>query len=180
MSSESKNKLIIYYTVLFPILGSIMFVSDILLDIAMNVHLLAMFITVFTVIYRAKALIPIYIYVVLNGIYYGFSSYWIGYLYVWAVLWGAIMLLPRKMTPKIAIPVYAAVAGLHGLLFGAMLAPVNAIMAGFNLKQALNWIITGLPADAIHCVSNIIVTGVLAMPLISSLKKAEAKIKAFN
>ena len=176
MSSKSKSKFSVYYTVLFPILAVLMVASDILLDFAMNVHLLGMFITVFTVVYRAKALIPIYLYVLLYGLYYGFTVWWIGYMYVWAVLWGAVMLLPRSMKPQIAAIVYAGVAGLHGLLFGTMLAPTNAVMANFNFKQTVTWIITGLPADFIHCVSNVVVTFLLAVPIITVLKKAEIKI----
>ena len=177
MSSKSKNKRTVYYIVLFPLFAAIMFVSDIMLDIAMNVHLLAMFITVFTSVYRAKALIPIYLYVFLNGLYYGFNGWWIGYLYVWAVLWGAVMLLPRNLKPRSAAIIYSIVAGAHGLLFGTMLAPVNAVMAGFDFKQTIAWIIAGLfPADLIHCISNVTVTFLLSIPMITVLKKAEARI----
>ncbi len=177
MNSKSKNKLTVYYIVLFPLFAAIMFLSDILLDIAMNVHLLAMLIVAFTVVYRAWALIPIYIYVILYGLFYGFSGWWFGYLYVWPLLWAVIMILPKKLNPKVAATVYAAVAGLHGLLFGTMLAPVNAVMTGFSFEQSVSWIIFGLPADVIHCVSNVLVTFLLAMPIITVLKKAEARIK---
>lgn len=176
LKSKSNSKRIIYYIVIFPILADIMFVSDIMLDIALNVHLLAMFITVFTVIYRAKALIPIYLYVILHGVYYGFSGWWFSYLYVWAVLWGAVMLLPRSMKPHVAAAVYAAVSGIHGLLFGTMLAPVNAVMLGLSLKQTAAWIISGLSADLIHCVSNVIITFLLAVPLITAMKSANKAI----
>ncbi len=176
MNSKSKNKLSIYHIVLFPLFAAIMFASDILLDFAMNVHLLGMLITVFTVIYRAKALIPIYIYVLLYGIFYGFSGWGFGYLYVWAVLWAVVMLLPRKMKPTVAAAVYAAVAGLHGLAFGTLLAPLNSFLMGFDFNQTVAWIFTGFYADLIHCVSNVIITAFLAMPLINVLEKAELNL----
>ncbi len=177
MNSKSKSKISVYDIVLFPLFAAIMFASDILLDIAINVHLIAMLITAFTVVYRFKALIPIYIYILLNGLYYGFSGWLFGYLYVWAVLWAAVMLLPKNMKSRNAVIVYAAVAGLHGLLFGTMLAPINTLMMDFNLKQTIAWIASGIPADLIHCISNIIVTSMLCLPIINVLKKAEIKGK---
>ena len=57
------NKLSIYELVLLPMLGGIMFVSKLLMEFLPNIHLLGMFIMVFTIVYRWKALVPIYIYV---------------------------------------------------------------------------------------------------------------------
>ena len=77
-----------------------MYASKLLMEFAPNIHLLGTFIVAFTVVYRKKALYPIYIYVLLTGIFYGFATWWIPYLYLWTVLWGAVMLLPTKIPPK--------------------------------------------------------------------------------
>ena len=42
-----------------------------------NVHLLGMFTMLLTVVYRRRALYPIYVYVLLNGVYAGFASWWL-------------------------------------------------------------------------------------------------------
>lgn len=89
--------------VIFGMLGGIMYVSKIIMEAAPNIHLLGTFIVAFTVVYRKKALYPIYIYVLLNGMFSGFSVWWIPYLYVWTVLWGAVMLLPQKMPKKLQV-----------------------------------------------------------------------------
>ena len=105
-------------TVIFAMLGAIMYASKLLMEFAPNIHLLGVFTIAFTVVYRKKALYPIYVYVMLNGVFYGFASWWIPYLYVWAILWGVVMLLPRHMSKKLQPLVYMAVCAAHGFLFG--------------------------------------------------------------
>ena len=95
---KKKPTLTLRETVTFAMLGVLMFGSKLFMELAPNIHLLGMFVIVFTLVYRAKALIPIYLFVFLLGLYYGFPYHWWGaYLYIWTVLWGATMLLPRKM-----------------------------------------------------------------------------------
>ena len=66
----------------FGMLGAVMYSSKILMEIAPNVHLLGVFTMAFTIVYRQKALYPIYTYVILNGIMAGFAMWWIPYLYL--------------------------------------------------------------------------------------------------
>ena len=68
------------------------------------------------------------------------------------------------MPQKVAWVVYPLVCGLHGLLFGVLYAPVQALMFGLSWDMMLAWIIAGLPFDAIHAVSNIL-AGLLIVPL---------------
>ena len=82
--------------ILFSMLGTIIFLSDILMEALPNIHGVAMFIALFTLFFRAKALIPIYVYVLLNGLYGGFALWWIPYLYIWLPLWALIMLIPKN------------------------------------------------------------------------------------
>ena len=97
-------KLSIREIVIFGMLGAVMFASKLIMEVAPNIHLLGVFTITFTVVYRQKALYPIYTYVILNGIFSGFATWWIPYLYVWTVLWGVTMLLPKKM-PKWLQPI---------------------------------------------------------------------------
>ena len=50
-------------TVVFGMLGALMYASKVIMEIAPNVHLLGVFTIAFTVVYRRKALYPIYTYV---------------------------------------------------------------------------------------------------------------------
>ncbi len=156
--------------VLFAMLGTLMFCSKIIMEALPNVHLLGTFTMVFTLVFRKKALIPIYIYVLINGLYAGFSIWWLPYLYVWTVLWGMTMLLPETMSGKTKCIVYPLVCGLHGLAFGTLYAPAQALLLGFDASQTLAWIIAGLPWDAIHAVGNLC-AGLLIVPLTELFKK---------
>lgn len=145
-------------------LGTLMFCSKIIMEFLPNIHLLGMLTIVYTVVFRVKALIPIYVYVMLNGLYAGFSLWWVPYVYIWTILWGITMLLPRRMPPKVACVVYPAVCGLHGFAFGTLYAPAQAWMFGLNGKQLLAWIVAGLPWDMLHGFGNLVV-GLLIVPL---------------
>ena len=102
-------------------LGALMYASKMIMEVAPNVHLLGVFTIAFTVVYRKKALYPIYTYVLLNGIFCGFATWWIPYLYLWAVLWGATMLLPKRIPEKLRPLVYMLLCAAHGFLFGTFI-----------------------------------------------------------
>lgn len=157
---------------IFALLGAVMFCSKVLMEWAPNIHLLGMLTMAYTLTYRKKALIPIYVYVLLQGAFAGFALWWIPYTYIWTILWGITMILPKNMPAKIAVPVYMGVCALHGLCFGTLYAPAQAIMYGLSWKGMIAWIIAGLPFDAIHAAGNLVV-GALILPLSSTLTKLE-------
>ena len=156
----------------FTMLGTLMFCSKILMEWIPNVHLLGMLTMVYTLVYRKKALIPIYVYAMLNGLFAGFSPWWIPYLYVWTLLWGTTMLLPKKIPDKVAVILYPILCALHGFLFGTLYAPAQAIMFGLNFQQMIAWIVAGLPWDAIQGVGNFF-AGFLILPLVKLIRRFE-------
>lgn len=158
--------------VVFGMLGAVMYASKMFMEFAPNIHLLGTFIIAFTIVYRKKALYPIYIFVLLTGIFGGFATWWVPYLYIWTVLWGATMLLPKNMPKKIQPIVYMVVCAAHGFLYGTLYAPAQAIFFGLNLEGTIAWIVAGLPWDFLHGVSNFF-CGILILPLVSILRLAE-------
>lgn len=163
-------KLSIKELAVFGMLGTLMCISKYVMEFLPNMHLLAVFTVAFTVVFRKKALYPIYIFVFIIGFFSGFSVWWLPYLYIWAVLWGAVMLIPKNINPKIAPFVYIAVCGLHGFLYGTIYAPAQALLFGLNFKGMIAWIIAGLPFDMVHGISNLCL-GVLIVPIIKVLNK---------
>lgn len=155
---------------LFAMLAALMFGSKKLMEALPNLHLVGMLTMLYTVVFRKKALIPLYLYVLLDGIFGGFSLWWIPYLYIWTVLWGVTMLLPRRMKKGIACVVYPVVCCLHGLAFGALYAPAQALMFRLNFQQTLAWIAAGFPFDLIHGIGNLCF-GLLIVPLAELFKK---------
>ena len=83
----------------FAMLGTLMFLSKQVMEGMPNVHLLGVLTMVCAIVYRVKGLIPVYVFVFLEGVVAGFQLWWIPYLYIWAVLWGVTMLLPRNGVP---------------------------------------------------------------------------------
>lgn len=151
-------------------LGMVMFVSKIAMEFLPNIHLLGTLTMVYTLTFRAKALIPIYIYVMVNGLYAGFAMWWVPYLYVWTILWAVTMLLPRRMPKWLGCILYALVCGLHGLAFGALYAPVQALFFNLSWDMTVAWVLAGLPFDVIHAVGNVLL-GLWILPLTELLKK---------
>ena len=165
-------KLTIREMTIFSMLGAVMYASKMIMEFAPNIHLLGAFIVAFTVVYRKKALYPIYVFVLLIGLFNGFNAWWLPYLYIWTVLWAAVMLLPKKLPKKWQPVIYMSVSAMHGFLYGVLYAPMQAFMFGLNFEGTLAWIVTGLPWDMIHGVSNFF-CGILIVPIISVLKLAE-------
>ena len=168
-------KLKIREIAVFGMLGALMYASKMLMEIFPNIHLLGVFTIAFTVVYRKKALYPIYTYILLNGIFSGFATWWIPYLYVWTVLWGVTMLLPKQMPKKIQPVVYMTVNACHGFLFGVLYAPAQALLYGLSFKGMLAWIVSGLPFDFIHGISNF-TCGMLIVPIVYLLRRLENSI----
>ncbi len=159
-------------------LGTLMFCSKILMEILPNIHLLGMFTITYTVVYRKKALIPIYIYVMLNGLYAGFALWWLPYLYIWTILWALTMLFPKNMPTKVKCVVYPILCCVHGLAFGILYAPAYMLMYGLTFKQALLWVAAGAPFDVIHSIGNLF-AGLLVVPLSELLNKLMKKNGGF-
>lgn len=156
----------------FGMLGALMYASKMIMELLPNIHLIGTFIVSMTVVYRKKALYPIYIFVFLTGLLNGFATWWLPYLYIWTVLWGMTMLLPKNMPNKIKPFVYMFICSLHGFLYGTLYAPVQALLFGLDFKGMLSWIAAGLPFDVTHGISNFI-CGILICPFISILNRAE-------
>ena len=71
-----KNKQLIRDTVIFAMLGAIMFCSKLVMELLPNIHLIGALTMIYTLVYRKKALYPIYIFVILTGLYGGFGLWW--------------------------------------------------------------------------------------------------------
>ncbi len=169
-------KLSVKEIVVFAMLGALMYASKALMEFLPNIHLLGVLTISYTVVYRIKALYPIYVYVLLCGLFGGFSMWWIPHLYLWAILWGVTMLLPKNMSKITAPIVYGVVCASHGFLYGTLYAPAQAIMFGLDFNGTVAWIAAGIPFDVIHGLSNLAFS-VLIVPIISLLRFAEKESK---
>ena len=160
--------------IIFSMLGAIMFCSKIVMEALPNIHLIGALTMIYTLVYRKKALYPIYIFALLTGLYGGFGLWWVPYLYIWTILWGVTMLLPKNMSPKVATIIYPLICSLHGLAYGTLYAPAQALLFGLDFEGMIAWIISGIPFDLLQAGGNL-VAGLLITPITKLLRKLEAK-----
>lgn len=167
---SKKKFLTLRELVLFGLFPAVIYVAQVIFSALPNIHLTGMFIMLMTLLFRAKALIPLYVYVFLLGAFNGFNLWWIPYLYIWTVLWAMTMLIPKRIPDEWAVIVYPAVCALHGFAYGILYAPAQALLFHYNLQQTLAWILSGLPFDAIHGVGNLLM-GTMTLPLLKALRR---------
>lgn len=125
-----------------------------------NIEPVSLLIVLYTLAFRKKALFPIYAFVFLEGLLYGFQLWWVMYLYIWLILWGIAMLLGRRRRSPVQ---WALVTGIFGLLFGFFGSFVYIPVSG--MRAAVVWWVAGIPMDMLHGAGNFVLTFVLFRPL---------------
>jgi len=171
MDRISKGRIATIDLTIFAVLGAIMFLSKFYLQLIPNVHLLGLFIATITLTYGIKALIPIYVFVLLDGAAQGFSTWWIPNLYIWLPLWASFMIVSKLQIPrKIEVPMYVVMCALHGLSFGTLYAPVHALLFRLGFQGMIYWIMTGIPFDILHAIGNA-AAATLIVPLTTLLRR---------
>ena len=160
----------------FSMLGALLFCSKLLMEWAPNIHFIALFIITFTLVYRQKALVPIYVFVLLTGVYGGFNVWWIPYLYIWLPLWAIALLFPRRL-PAVALTALSMLLGAaHGILYGILYAPAQALFFGMDLQMTVTWVISGAPFDILHAAGNLAACA-LTYPLTKLLFRLEKGVR---
>lgn len=159
----------------YAMLGATMYSTKLVTDMLPNINVLGAVTIAYTLVYRKQALYPIYVFVLLTGLFSGFATWWLPYLYTWAVLWGVSMLLPRDVFDRSNRLLYMVTCCAYGLLFGTLYAPAQALMYGLNFRQTLAWIAAGLPWDLVHGVSNFFM-GFLIVPLAKLLLRLNQRL----
>ncbi|MDO4815148.1 MAG: hypothetical protein Q4A83_00895 [Bacillota bacterium] len=159
------SKLTIRDMALLAIMGALMFASQVVMASLPNIHIVALLIILTTFMFGWKALYSVGIFVLLEGLMYGFGPWWIGYLYTWPLL-VVVTVIFRANTDSLF---WAVVSGLHGLFFGALCAIPQIFILGAG--GALAWWISGIPFDLLHCAGNFVIALVLIKPLRSLTEK---------
>jgi len=162
---------------IFATFGAMMFLSRMAMLAVPNVHLLAMFIASFTLVYRTKALIPIYVWVLIEGMAGGFPLWLVPYLYIWLPLWGAFMILGKFNIPnKVRVPLYMVICAFHGLTFDVMYSPWGMHLMGIPMTFEAWWtyLVAGLWWSITHAVGNF-AAATLIIPLVTLIKKLDRK-----
>ena len=148
------------------LIAALMVGTQVAMAILPNVNIVSVLIILTVIVYGAKAFYPVAVFVLLEGMIYGFGPWFIDYLYVWAILI-VVALIFRKNENAL---IWAVIAGLFGLSFGLFCSIPYLVIGG--PAMALSYWVSGIPFDLIHCISNF----VLALLLINPLKKLLLKL----
>lgn len=154
---------------LFGMLGALTFGAKVAMSGLPNIEPVSLMVMLFAVTFGIKCLYPIGIYVAMEILFYGIQLWNINYLYVWFVL-ALVAWLCRKMTNPL---LWAILAGLFGLSFGLLCAPVYIFVGG--VKFAVTWWLSGLTFDLTHCAGNFVIALLLFAPLRTLLDRLYKK-----
>lgn len=166
-----KKKLTLREVVLFGVLAALTFGLKVAMSALPNIEPVSLMVMLFAVTFGWKGLYPMYLYVVMEILFYGIHLWNINYLYVWTVLLVAARLL-RNMQHPLG---WATVSGVFGLLFGALCGIVDVFIGGFGYAVA-KWI-SGIPFDIAHCAGNFVIALILFCPLRKLLDKGYCAMK---
>lgn len=144
--------------VITGMLGAILFLFQLGLAFLPNIELVSILIIVYTIVMKKKTIFIITVFVLLEGIFYGFSTWWINYLYIWFVLYLITQLFQKERSPLL----WALISGAYGLSFGALCSVPYFFMGGY--QTAFAYWISGIPFDITHGIANFCIALILFKP----------------
>lgn len=168
---KRSTKLTLFEVALFGILGGLTFAAKFAMSFLPNIEPSSLMVMLFAVVFGWKGLFPTYVYVALEILIYGVSTWNIPYLYIWAILFVAARLMEKAAHPV----AWALLSGVFGLLFGVLSLPSYWVMSGF--AGGLAWVISGIPYDIAHCAGNFVIALALFVPLRKLLNNLYSKMK---
>ena len=167
-SKNSGNQL--KMLILSAVFGALLIAIQVVMGFLPNIELVTTLLLVFAAVCKGYTFVSVYVFVLAEGLIYGFNLWWLGYLYIWLIptVMGILM---RNIKNPIFHAVFSAI---FGLMFGILMSPPDLLL---GKHEALAYIIAGIPFDIMHCISNGILTALLYLPLKTVLEKAIYKIK---
>lgn len=150
-------------------LAGLLFVVQIALMHLPNIELVSLLTILYTCIFGKQIIVILAVFIMLEGLVYGFGIWWISYLYIWYLLAGGAWLLRKMQSPDWG---YAVLSGMFGLSFG-FLCSIPYLSGGIG--AGISWWISGILFDIIHGISNLVIAFVLFRPLGRVLR--ECKIR---
>ena len=153
------------------LLGAMMMATQVALAALPNIHLVAVFVILATLLFGWKALYSVYIFVILEGLIYGISMWFFNYLYIWTIL-----ALAAYAMRKLQHPIWwALLSGTFGMAFGLLCAPVDFLLGDLGYVVA-KWV-SGISFDVTHAIGNFVIALLAFVPLRKLLEKLYQKIR---
>lgn len=156
--------------VLSALMGALLVAAKQALSGLPNIEAVSFLIILYTLELPRETPGAITVFLLLQGVLYGFGLWWAMYLYVWYLL-ALVAWLLRRCDHAL---VWACVSGAYGLCFGGLCAAVYLLAK--TPAFALSWWISGLPFDAVHGAGNFVVMLLLYRPVRRALQLAKRQM----
>lgn len=153
---------------LMAMMGVLLTVSKEVMAFLPNFEPVTLLTVLFTISFGWPAAGAVAVFLLLEGLLYGFGTWWVMYLYIWPLLCGLAWIF-RRMDKAWQ---WAVFAGMYGLCFGTLCSLVYLPVGG--VRMMLAWIASGLPFDLLHAGGNLLLMLVLYRPLRMALEKIKA------
>ena len=147
--------------VLSGLMGALLVVSKQAMSGIPNVEPVTLLIILFALELPRETPGAVTVFLVLQGVLYGFGLWWAMYLYVWYLMDNAFG--------------WAVFSGAYGLCFGGLCAAVYLVAK--TPAFALSWWLSGLSYDVMHGAGNFVIMLLLYRPLRTALQTAKRQIR---
>jgi len=156
--------------VLAALMGALLVVGKQVMSGLPNIEPVSFLVLLYALEFPRETPWAISVFLLLQGVLYGFGLWWAMYIYVWFVLMALVRLCKRCDSALL----WALLLGLFGLCFGALCAPVYVIMQ--DLAFAFTWWLAGLSFDVSHAAGNFVITLVLYRPMRRALQTVKRQL----
>ena len=126
MTAQNRHSEKIMDLVTMGLLAAILLVGQLGMSFLPNIEPVSALIILYTLVYKKRVFPIIYVFVLLEGIIFGFNIWWVSYLYIWSIL--ALVTFAFQKTDSAVF--WAVVSGAFGLSFGALCAIPYLISGG--------------------------------------------------
>ena len=172
-TQKQSNRLTARDITIMALMVAIIEVSKVALAQIPNVELTSFWVIMFTLYFGTRIFYVIPVFILIEGMMYGFNLWWIMYLYAWPML-AIVVLVFKKM--KTAWE-WSFVSGVFGLCFGFLCAIPYIFTSG--IAGAFAWWIAGIPWDLVHGIANFFIMLVLYKPMklvMSKMQNVQSEI----
>ena len=172
---EHKPKLTIKDIALIGLMVAIIEVCKVAIAHIPNVELTTFWLMMFTLFLGKRVYYVIPVFIMIEGVMYGFGLWWIMYLYLWPL----VVMVTHLFRKDNSILTFSMISGVFGLLSGFFGAIPYIFIGTFEggiangFKVAATWWISGIPWDLVHGISNFIIMLVLYHPIANVMKKTK-------
>lgn len=159
LATKPRAQLTLRDMALGGLLAALMYASQIVMAGLPNIEAVSFLVILYTLFFPILMPYILAVFILLEGLTFGFGIWWVCYLYLWPLL-AVISHLLRRQNYALF---WAIISGVYGLLFGALCA-IPWFFAG-GLQMGVAYWLSGIPYDIAHCLGNFTLMLLLYRPV---------------